>query len=140
MYPVTDIDRAFNNNQTITSLTMSNNITVIGSHGFAGVTNLKTIKLSNKLTTIGESAFYGCQSLEEIEIPSTVTTIEEYAFEGCPKLTEIYIPNSVIEMGNYVFDDFSRTIYCQVASQPSTWSYYWNSSQDNVIWGYIKTE
>lgn len=140
MYPVTDIDRAFNNNQTITSLTMSNNITVIGSQGLAGIANLKNIKLSNKLTTIGESAFYGCQSLEEIEIPSTVTTIEGHAFEGCPKLTEIYIPNSVIEMGDYVFDDFSRTIYCQVASQPSTWSYYWNSLQDNVIWGYIKTE
>ena len=127
-------------NQIITSITMSNNITEIIEHGFAGMINLKTIKLSNKLTTIKERVFYGCQSLEEIEIPSTVTTIEGYAFDGCPKLTEVYIPSSVITMGDYVFDDYSRTIYCQAASQPSTWSYYWNNLQENITWGYVKTE
>ena len=138
LYPVTKIDGAFVGNDNITSLKLSNNILVIEAYVLSGMSKLKKVTLPNKLQTIKERAFYGCQSLEEINIPSTVTTIEGYVFDACPSLKEIYIPKSVVVMGDYVFDDYSRQIYCEAASQPSTWSYCWNNMKNNVTWNYVK--
>ena len=140
MYPVTRIYDFFRDNQTITSLTLSNNITYLPDYAFSGMSKLKTIKLPSELEQIGYYAFYGCQSLEEINIPSKTTQIYANAFDLCPKLAKVYIPISVERVDYSAFDDFPRQIYCEATSRPDTWDSSWTLREDNVIWGYVKTE
>ncbi len=111
---------AFYNNNKITSVTIPDSVTSIGSYAFDGCTNIKsatipTLAISyipkNSLQTvvitsgnsIGESAFSGCKSLESITIPDGVTTIGSNAFRGCTSLESITIPDSVTSIGDYVF-------------------------------------
>ena len=139
-YPVTRISNCFRDNQTITSLTLSNNITYLPDYAFSGMFSLKTIKLPSELDEIGSCAFYGCQSLEEIDIPSKTKRIHSNAFDLCPKLVKVYIPISVESIGYAAFDTFSREVYCEAASKPELWDSYWNSFQENITWGYVKTK
>ena len=139
MYPVTKIYDFFRDNQTITSLTLSNNITYLPEYAFSGMSKLKTIKLPSELDVIGSYAFYGCQSLEEINIPSKTRLIDAHAFDLCPKLAKVYIPISVERIEYGAFDDFSRQIYCEATSKPASWDSSWTLREDNVIWGYVKT-
>ena len=56
---------------------------------FFHCTNLSSITLSNNITSIGSSAFEDCTTLTSITIPSSVTSIGEYVFDGCTSLNDI---------------------------------------------------
>lgn len=49
--------RAFNNNDTITSVTLPEGLEIIGHYAFYSCEKLETINFPDSLTTIGESAF-----------------------------------------------------------------------------------
>ena len=106
-------DRAFYDNDTITTVTIPNSVTSIGNYAFGSCSDLTTVIISenSQLSTIGYFAFYGCSSLTSIYIPSSVTTIGESAFESCSNIT----------------------IYCRASSKPSGWSSTWNYYQP-VVW------
>lgn len=66
---------------------------------------------------------------------SQCVSIGTYAFAYLANMTTIKIPDSVTEIGAHAFRDCSLlTIYAVVASQPSTWNQYWNSSNCPVQW------
>ena len=64
--PVTTIGDSAFENTTATSVTMSNNITTLGSRSFYGATQLKRVILSDYLTNIGSNVYAGCDKLTEI--------------------------------------------------------------------------
>ena len=74
---------------------------------------LTYITISNNVTNIGEAAFFGCYGLTSIVIPNSVTSIGNYAFNGCTALTSIVIPNSVTSIGGAAFYNCSnlKTVY-----------------------------
>ncbi len=88
---------------SLTSITLSNSMTVIGEHTFEGCSGLKNVTIPNSITTIGDCSFWLCTSLESIDIPNSVTTIETDAFCECSSLTSIDIPNSVTHLGGSAF-------------------------------------
>ena len=113
--PVISIgNSAFEDRESLISVTIPSSVTSIGSRAFYGCDNLTTVTFgeNSQLTTIGSYAFYWCSSLTLITIPNSVTTIGISAFFGCSNLT----------------------IYCEAASKPSGWSSYWNYSNRPVIW------
>lgn len=57
---------------------------------FYGNTNLTTVTLAESLTTLGSNAFESCRNLESIIIPSSVNSIGISAFSGCKALKDIY--------------------------------------------------
>ncbi len=80
-YNVTEINNnVFKGNNSITSVTINENLKNINANTFYECTQLKSVKLPESLTTIGNYAFYGCDNLKEIEIPSNVTSIGTKAF------------------------------------------------------------
>ncbi len=73
-------DGVFYNNITITSVTIPDSVTSIGSAAFFNCISLTSVTIGNSVTSIGDGAFYGCSSLTSITIPDSVTSIGYYAF------------------------------------------------------------
>lgn len=80
---------------SITSVSIAEGVTSIGTYAFYYCTSMNSISLPNSLTSIGNSAFYLCGDLASVIIPNNVTNIGEYAFYYCTSLTSITIPNGV---------------------------------------------
>ena len=55
----------------------------------SGCNNLTEVTISQNVTKIGTTAFQGCSNLKKINIPDNLTKIDEYAFDGCDNLTSI---------------------------------------------------
>lgn len=92
-YTVTSIgDKAFNTSPGVTSVTIPNTITSIGSSALSG-TSISEITIHNNITSIGNSAFAGCTGLTEITIPDNVTSLGSSICSGCSNLKKATIPN-----------------------------------------------
>ena len=107
---ITRIDRddsemngAFRNCSSLTSITIPESVTSIGNNAFAICTGLTSITIPESVTSIGNNAFAICTGLTSITIPESVTSIGDYAFEGCRGLTSITIPESVTSIGDGAF-------------------------------------
>ena len=99
--------------------------------------SLTSITIPDSVTSIGSYAFRYCDSLTSITIPDSVTSIGDWAFGYCDSLTSVTIPDSVTTIGYDAFSSCSSlTIYCEAQSKPSGWSSEWNSSNRPVVWGY----
>ena len=107
--------RAFYNCTGLTSVTIGNSVTSIGSWAFEGCTGLTSVTIPDSETSIGKGTFYGCSGLTSVTIPDRVTSIGEYAFSGCNNLSSIYYVGDVagwcgISGLNNIMSD-SRTLY-----------------------------
>ena len=94
---------AFEDCDSLTSVTIGNGVTSIGDYAFRGCTSLTSVTIGNGVTSIGEYAFQNCTSLTSVTIPDSVMSIEERAFEYCDSLTSVAIGNGVTSIGNYAF-------------------------------------
>ncbi len=64
----------------------------INEYAFYECSSLTSITIPDSVTSIGSSAFYGCSSLESITVPDSVTSIGASAFYGCSSLKSITLP------------------------------------------------
>jgi hypothetical protein len=110
----------FNNNQ-LTSVTIPDSVTSIGSSTFA-YNQLTSVIIPDSVTTIGVNAFYN-NHLTSVTIPDSVTTIGNGAFEY-NSLTSVTIPNSVTNIQSYAFRNNSTlaTIDCYTTQTAFTGS------------------
>ena len=93
-------DSAFNNCSKLTSVTIPNSVTSIGTGAFYSCSGLTAITIPNSVTSIGINAFNHCYRLTSVTIPNSVTSIGINAFSSCFGLTSI-----VVGSGNRVYND-----------------------------------
>ena len=98
----------------LTSVTIGDNVTEIGSAAFCGCSSLPSITIPEGVTSIGNYAFVDCSSLTSITIPEGVTSIGGSAFEGCSSLTSINIPEGVTSIGNSAFEGCSSLTFITI--------------------------
>ena len=96
--------RAFENCNSLESITISNSVTSIKDKAFSGCCSLTSITIPDSVKEIGRYAFKGCSSLISVAIGDGVTNIWDSAFENCFALTSVTIGNSVTSIGDSAFD------------------------------------
>lgn len=80
------------------------NVKCIGDRAFYENENITSISFPNTIRTIGIAAFRGCYNLTgKLVIPNSVINIGDYAFESCYNFTGIELSNSLINIGDFAF-------------------------------------
>lgn len=96
-------DNAFEGNEVLSSITISDSITDLGSHSFKDCKNLERVDLPESLKALGNYVFEGCDGLEEITLPASISKIPEGAFYDCDKLLQININGQLEDIDSYAF-------------------------------------
>ena len=126
-FDVVEIEKqAFMSCAELTSVSIGEGVTAIGSDAFYGCKKLVSVSIPSTVKTIGSGAFFGCRELvkadlpegiekiehstfcncyklAEIKIPSIAKTIEDQAFSGCKSVTKLFIPKAVEYLGTNAF-------------------------------------
>ena len=102
---------------SLTSVTIPNSVTSIGSYAFESCYSLTSVNIPNSVTSIGDGAFQGCHGLTSVTI-SDITAWLSISFAGSEsnplcyahhlflngeEVKDLTIPNSVTSIGNYAF-------------------------------------
>jgi hypothetical protein len=104
-FPVTAVSsRAFYDCAGLTSVTIPNGVTNLGTNTFSLCTGLTNATIPGSVTSIGSEAFYGCWNLANVTISPGVTSIGLAAFYGCSSLTSVAIPNTVTDLEPNTFE------------------------------------
>lgn len=102
--PVTIIaEGAFEELESLESVTISENVTAIEDFAFCGCKKLEKIEGIKNVKSIGCDSFSFCEELKELTLPTSIETIGEYAFNECKSLNSIILPDSVTDMGAGAF-------------------------------------
>lgn len=92
-------------NDKLTSVTIPESVTSIGSQAFYQCIKLTSISLPESVSEIGESAFSGCTGLVSAKLPKSLTKIPGGLFSGCKSLTTLDISESITEIGSNAFEN-----------------------------------
>ena len=92
----------------ITEFVIPSGWTEIRRGAFNACTKLTSVTLSDSITIIGVTAFNFCSSLESVNIPDGVIEIRDNAFYGCTSLSDMTISNTVAKLGKSVFINCSN--------------------------------
>ena len=114
-------DRAFSNAQNLKKVSISGNVSKMGSYVFYDCPSLNTVNISSNANTfvIGESSFSSNEKLTNITLPSNIESIPDYSFYNCTSLSSIIIGN---ETENYLMNkirSIGMSAFGQCTSLPS---------------------
>jgi hypothetical protein len=103
---------AFASCTSLTNVTIGNGVSIIDSAAFASCANLTSVSIGNSVTSIGNGAFEECTSLTSVTIPDSVTRIVDYAFAYCTSLTGVYFQGNAPSVdANVFFQTGNVTVY-----------------------------
>lgn len=134
-YSVTTIGEYAFQGSAVTSVSMPECITSIGTGAFYGCKNLESVALPESLTTLGSEAFSGCQNLESVTLPETLTTLGYSAFKACKLLKTIKIPSGVTAIPDQCFDGCSSLESVTIPEGVTTigWDAFWGCNRGQHV-------
>ena len=86
-------------NTAITSLSIPEGVTYIGTEAFSNCYSLETVNFPTTLTSISDWAFKSCSRIKTVVLPNGLKTIGKESFKGCSGITELVIPDTVTSIG-----------------------------------------
>ena len=102
---VTEIaEGAFEGDDCVVNISMSDNVDTIGNYAFGSCHNLSAITLSTGLTSIGISLFENCEELTSMPaLPAAINTIQSGMFRKSGLQGSLVIPSTIREIGSTAF-------------------------------------
>lgn len=91
--------------RNVTSVTIPEGVSEVGSWAFMDCKLLYEISLPASMRTLGASAFENCVALEEMIIPEGTVKLESGLFERCYKLRSVHLPSTMTTPGDMIFDN-----------------------------------
>ncbi len=120
---------------TIESGGSTYNVTQIAENAFRYAT-ITSVTFSEGLQVIGTHAFDHCQSLASVEIPNTVTNVNYEAFASCHNLLSITFGAGTTNIGQGVCYDQQKkqNIYVKTKTVPSLagYAFFWQGATIHV--------
>ena len=81
---------AFWGNTELTSITIPNDVSMIGDQAFSH-SGLTSVTLPVSVTQIGYSLFWNCKELTDVTLPAGITDIQAGTFDECKKLKNVTV-------------------------------------------------
>ena len=97
-------DKVFYGNTNLTTVTLAESLTTLGSNAFESCKSLKTIKIPSGVTAIPENCFRECSLMESVSLPAGLVEIGASAFSGCQNLESVTLPESLTTLGSNAFE------------------------------------
>ena len=113
------------------------------SYTFEFCTNLTSISLPEGVTSIGSYAFNGCTSLASISLPEGVTSIGSYAFGDCSALVELHLLGTTPPaLTSTYFVPTNPTIFIVTAKAYDAYcaAPYWADIKDRITTDALRTQ
>ena len=130
--------------EDLKSISLSNNLTVIGRYAFSGCSSLEKVAMPENVGIVGESAFRSCIALKEVVCSDRMKKIDDYTFVGCSNLEKIKLPANLEYIGDSAFSSCGKingfvipdtVTYIGVTAFNATADYYNKSNWiDNVFY------
>ena len=139
-YPVTGVGwSAFQNDTSLTKITIPDSVNSIFIGAFAGCTSLRSITIPDSVNSINSYAFERCTSLTSIRIPNRVSGIADGTFARCTSIKSITIPDSVTRIAEFAFDGCTSltSVFFRGSPPSSDWESSIFSGADNVTVYYL---
>ena len=133
--PVTSIGDSAFYYDSLTSVTIPDNVTSIGEQAFLGCKSLTSITIPDSVTSIGDSAFAGCTSLTSVTIPDSITSIADSTFDCCTSLRSITIPDGVTRIGQGAFNHCTSLTSVTISDSVTSirdWAFYYCTSLRSI--------
>lgn len=111
---------AFEDYNSIRSVTFPNTLKSIGKNAFSGCTYLETINWGTGVEEIGSYAFAGC-GLLSIDIPAPLKTLAQSALANIGNMEHITLPATLTTMGDQQFSGMTilKSVTCNATTPPS---------------------
>ena len=126
---------AFHNCNILKSVTLSNNLTKISKYAFNDCDALVSIVIPEGVKVIEDGAFASCNNLTSVTLPDTLTTIERQAFHYCD-IRELVIPNSVVKIGEHAFAEnrmLSSLTLSSALTSIENYTFAWSERLQNIV-------
>ena len=145
----------------LTSVTLSDSITTIGSQAFKGCNvtqadngvlyvgkwavgfeeGVTSVQFRSDTAGISDQAFYNCKTLTSVVIQSATKFIGNLAFSGCDSLTKVTVSSGVNNIGEKSFQNCSNLMYFVFCGTKEQWidvqkAATWNSGAGEYTFQY----
>lgn len=99
-----DLDTAFNGVDTLRSVDLPANLTVIPFRCFASCKSLEEINIPASVNELEDDAFSSCDALENIDLSKTgIKKLSAGTFQYCGLLSEVKLPEGLETICSYAF-------------------------------------
>lgn len=111
-----------------------NGSTVIGPNAFSECTNLDKLVISDQVKKIEDSSFAYCVNLKTVILGSGIQTISEYAFFHADSLSAVYYTGTEEQWNEIIISEhwegnaclFEATVYFYSENPPTTEGKFWH--------------
>ena len=107
-YTCTGIGTATDNDIVIAGTLNGVPVKKVSTYAFDNNTTITSVTIQEGITEIGAAAFWNCSKLTSVSLPDGLLSIDQVAFKNCSKLATINIPDSVTYIGLTAFQNSDR--------------------------------